>query len=81
MLGLMMESPLTIPAMARRAEALHARKSIVTRRSDRSLHRTTYGDVLARSRRLIGALRSLGVRRGDRVATFCWNHHQHIEAY
>jgi fatty-acyl-CoA synthase len=81
MLGLMMESPLTIPAMARRAEALHARKEIVTRRPDRSIHRTTYGDVLARSRRLIGALRSLGVRRGDRVATFCWNHHQHLEAY
>ncbi len=79
--GLMMDYQLTIPAMARRAAALHPHKAIVSRNADRSIHRTTYGETLARSRRLIGALRKLGVRRGDRVATFCWNHHQHLEAY
>jgi fatty-acyl-CoA synthase len=79
--GLMMDYALTIPAIARRAEQLHPGKTIVARRADGSLHRTTYGETLARSRRLIGALRSLGVERGDRVATFAWNHHQHLEAY
>ncbi|HEY9229216.1 MAG TPA: AMP-binding protein, partial [Gemmatimonadaceae bacterium] len=79
--GLMMDYQLTIPAMARRAEQLHARRPIASRNADGSVHHTTYGEVLARSRRLIGALESLGVRRGDRVATFCWNHHQHLEAY
>ena len=79
--GLMMHYPLTIPAMARRAESLHSRKPIVGRRADGSIERTTYAEVLRRSRRLIGALRELGVRRGDRVATFCWNHQQHLEAY
>jgi fatty-acyl-CoA synthase len=77
----MMDYALTIPAIARRAERLHPGKTIVARRADGSLHRATYGEVLARSRKLIGALRSLGVSRGDRVATFCWNHHQHLEAY
>ncbi len=24
---------------------------------------------------------SLGIRQGDRVATLCWNHYQHLEAY
>ncbi len=26
-------------------------------------------------------MRSLGVRQGDRVATFCWNHERHLHAY
>src|SRR5678816_1173297 len=79
--GLMMDYQLTIPAMARRAERLHPGKTIVSRQPDGSVHRTTYAEVLGRSKRLIGALQRLGVRRGDRVATFCWNHHQHLEAY
>jgi fatty-acyl-CoA synthase len=78
---MMMDYQLTIPALARRAEQMHPSKPIVSRRPDRSLHRTTYGECLARARRLSGALRGLGVRPGDRVATLCWNHHQHLEAY
>ena len=81
MKGLMMDYQLTIPAMARRAERLHPGKTIVSRQPDGSVHRTTYAEVLRRSKRLIGALQRLGVRSGDRVATFCWNHHQHLEAY
>jgi fatty-acyl-CoA synthase len=41
----------------------------------------TWADVLARGRRLAGALAQLGVGRGDRVATLCWNHLRHLEAY
>jgi acyl-CoA synthetase (AMP-forming)/AMP-acid ligase II len=26
-------------------------------------------------------MRSLGVRQGDRVGTFCWNHGRHLHAY
>src|ERR1700687_6098159 len=79
--GLMMDYQLTIPAMVRRAERMHPHKAIVSRRPDRSLHRTTYREVLGRARRLIGALQALGVAPGDRVATFSWNHHQHLEMY
>ncbi|HEY4216517.1 MAG TPA: long-chain fatty acid--CoA ligase [Gemmatimonadaceae bacterium] len=81
MRGLMMDFPLTIPAMVRRAEQMHPSKAIVSRRPDRSLHRTTYAECLTRARRLASALQSLGVRPSDRVATLCWNHHQHFEAY
>ncbi|HWJ21788.1 MAG TPA: long-chain fatty acid--CoA ligase [Gemmatimonadaceae bacterium] len=79
--GLMMDYELTIPTLVRRAEQLHAGKEIVSRRPDRSLHRTTYGEVIRRARSLAGALRALGVAPGDRVATFCWNHARHLEAY
>jgi fatty-acyl-CoA synthase len=34
-----------------------------------------------RSRALAVGLAGLGLERGDRVATLCWNHYQHHEAY
>ncbi len=53
----------------------------MTRRPDRTLDRRTYGEVIARSRRLAVALKELGVGVGDRVATLAWSGHQHLEAY
>ena len=79
--GLMMEYALTIPTIVRRAEQYHARKGIVSRLPDGSLHRTAYGAVIERARKLGTALCELGVQPGDRVATFCWNHSRHLEAY
>ena len=81
MRGRMMDFPLTIPALMRRAESTWGAKTIVTRDVDRSLRRATYAQIVDRSRRLARALRSAGIGRGDRVATFCWNHQPHLEAY
>ena len=79
--GLMMDYPLTITAMLRRTEAMFGFKEIVSRRADRSIERSNYATALGRGRRLASALERLGVRRGDRVATLCWNHLRHLEAY
>lgn len=79
--GLMMDYPLTLDVLLRRAEALHSGKEIVTRLPDKGWHRYTYGEMAARAKRLGLALRRLGVESGDRVATLCWNHYQHMEAY
>jgi fatty-acyl-CoA synthase len=79
--GQMMDFPLTLPHILKRAETYFARGEIVTRMPDKSFHRTTYGETMRRSKQLAVALRELGLSRGDRVATLCWNHHQHHEAY
>jgi fatty-acyl-CoA synthase len=80
--GLIMDYELNVPAILRRGEQLFGDKEIVTRLPDRSWHRTTYAELAPRARRLAAALRNeLGLGDGDRVATFCWNHYQHLETY
>jgi fatty-acyl-CoA synthase len=79
--GLMMDFPLTLSAIFRRAEQLFGRQEIVWRLPDKSLCRYTYRDWTTRTRRLARTLMDLGVRAGDRVATLGWNHGPHLEAY
>jgi fatty-acyl-CoA synthase len=79
--GLMMDFPLTLAAIFRRAETLSPDREIVSRRPDKTLDRYTYGAFAERTRRLVRAFQSLGIRRGDRIATLCWSHAQHLEAY
>ena len=79
--GLMMDFPLTLTHLLRRAETFFGEGEIVTRLPDKSFHRTTHGETLRRARQLAVALRKAGLERGDRVATLCWNHYQHHEAY
>jgi len=81
MKGLMMEYQLTLPTILRRAETLFGKKEIVSRLPDKSIHRYTYQDFVIRTKKLSVALHRLGIRQGDRVATLCWNHYQHLEAY
>jgi fatty-acyl-CoA synthase len=79
--GQMMDFPLTLPHLLNRAETFFADGEIVTRLPDRSFHRTNYRETMRRAKQLAVALQKLGLDRGTRVATLCWNHHQHHEAY
>jgi fatty-acyl-CoA synthase len=79
--GLMMDFPLTVAAIFRRAEQMFRRREIVWRNADKSVSRYTFADFTARARRLATALETLGVEPGDRVATLAWNHGAHLEAY
>jgi fatty-acyl-CoA synthase len=54
---------------------------IISRRPDRSVHRTAWGQVHRRARALAECLTRAGMQRGDRVATLMWNHATHLEAY
>jgi len=77
----MMDFQLTLPPLLRRAETFFGDQEIVTRLPDKSFHRYTFRDMARRSKQLAVALSHLGLERGDRVATLCWNHYQHLEAY
>jgi fatty-acyl-CoA synthase len=79
--GRMMAFPLTITHLWQRAREFFPTQEVVSRLPDKSLHRQTYADFARRTAQLAGALRRLGVGPGDRVATLCWNHRQHLEAY
>jgi fatty-acyl-CoA synthase len=79
--GLMMDYPLTLSTIFRRAEAVYPRNEVVWRNADKSIQRYSYGEFAVRARRLARALRDIGVKPGDRVATLGWNHGAHLEAY
>jgi fatty-acyl-CoA synthase len=81
MQGLMMDYQLNVPAILRRAEELYGDREIVSRLPDKTWHRYTYAEFGSRAKRLGLALRDLGLEDGDRVATFMWNHHEHLEVY
>ena len=79
--GLTQDYQLTLPYILRRAEQLYGYREIVTRRPDKSFHRYTFADFVARSKRLALALQGLGLEPGDRVGTLGWNTYGHLEAY
>jgi fatty-acyl-CoA synthase len=78
---MMMDTPLSIGLLLDRAGTFFRHVEVVSRRPDRSLARSTYGDLDRRARQLASALHAAGIRSGDRVATLMWSHAQHLEAY
>jgi len=78
---LMMDYPLTLTHFFERSEKLWAKKTIATRIPGHPPFRYTYADFAERTKRLAGLLDSFGLGRGDRVATFAWNSHRHLEIY
>jgi acyl-CoA synthetase (AMP-forming)/AMP-acid ligase II len=78
--GLMMRTPLLVRGIAERAEQLFSAREVVSVTAT-GIERSTYGEVVERARRLASALHELGIRPGDRVATFGWNSRRHLELY
>jgi len=63
-----------------RAERLYSDTEIVSRTHD-GIERYTYEEYGNRTAQLAHALDAAGIEQGDRVGTFCWNHHRHFETY
>jgi fatty-acyl-CoA synthase len=80
--GLMQDDfPLTLHHMLRRMRTVHPDSEVVTLTAPGVTERSTFGHTAERVDRLARALTSLGVQRGDRVATFAWNNQRHFELY
>ncbi len=77
----MMDRPLLISSIARHAELQHPDGEIVSTMVDAGRHRCTYRHAFSRARRLANALKRLGARHGDRIATLAWNDFRHFEIY
>ncbi len=80
MLSTMSDYPLTIGSIFEHGVRVHATSEVASWTSS-GLKRASFAAVGARVRQLAQALQRLGIQRGDRVATLCWNTHEHIEAY
>src|SRR5581483_1024184 len=77
----MMTMPLSIPSILRHAATHHGDTEIVSRTSDRVIHRYDYAAAWRRAQQLAHALVALGLTDGDRVGTLAWNDHRHFEIY
>lgn len=75
-----MDYPLTLTHVLERAAKLYPGKEIASRTAQ-GMHRYTYRDFHLRVHRLAAGLERLGVQRGDRIGTLCWNSYRHLELY
>ena len=81
MLGLMQSQQLLISSLIDFADRHHGEGEIVSRRVEGDIHRYTWKDVAARSRRVANALDGMKIGFSDRVATLAWNGYRHLELY
>ncbi len=79
--GTMMDVDLTIGMIFEHILRNNAEREVVSRNDDGSIFRYTYADFGKRVAQLAHALVELGVKPGDRVASFAWNNHRHLELY
>jgi fatty-acyl-CoA synthase len=79
--GLMQhDHPLTLQLVLERMRGMNGDGEVVTLTGE-GRTRATYAQVGERVDRLCRGLTELGVKDGDRVATFAWNSQHHLEAY
>lgn len=76
----MMNTPLLLTSFMQYAARYFPTKEIVSVYATGTF-RYTYADWYKRTCQLAGALHSLGIKKGDRVASFSLNNHRHMELY
>lgn len=76
----MMDVPIGTQTIFRHGLRAHGGREIFSF-DGKQFESSTYSEIAERAARLAQALAALGIRNNDRVATYCWNHQPHMEAY
>lgn len=76
----MQDFPLTVTGILRHGTHWYSGRKVITRTPD-GYREICFGELGTRVAQLANGLAGLGVRAGDRVATFMWNNQEHLEAY
>ena len=77
----MQDWPLRVMRLVDHAEREHGDSEIVTAWADGSISRTNWRTVASDARRMAQALESIGMKKGDRIATLAMNHSRHLVAW
>ena len=75
------EQPVRLASLLDRGAWLQPRNLIVEAREDGGYTSITFEDSLLEAKKIAVALTDAGVKRGDRVATCCWNTNRHLQLY
>ena len=81
LLGAMQPYSLTLERFIEHAAKWHGAKEVVTAGTGGARSRIGYSALRDRSRRLSGALLSLGLTQGDNLAVMAWNTQAHLECW
>ena len=81
MQGLMMGEQLTITSLMNHGRTINGDSKIVSLVHDNPRHEYTQRECFDRAAQLAHALRELGLKEGQVVATMAWNDYRHMEAY
>ncbi|MBB4080523.1 fatty-acyl-CoA synthase [Lewinella aquimaris] len=82
MQGLIQHFPLTTNAILEYGNRVFHHKRIITYLPGGKRHEYTFGEMYLRTKQLANALTdTLGIKPGDTVGTFAWNHGPHVELY
>ncbi len=76
----MQQRPLLISQIFEYGRKVNANSEVITFEGE-GTRKATFEEIGFRVEKLANALEALGVKKGDRVATFSMNHQEHVEAY
>jgi acyl-CoA synthetase (AMP-forming)/AMP-acid ligase II len=76
----MQNTPLLMSRILGRGAALDPSIEVVTQQA-KGTHRQTLKQTWERSNQLAHALKDMGIKVGDRIASFMWNNYRHLELY
>jgi len=77
----MQHVPLTVAAILLHASTVHGDRTATTAMGAGGYRTVTYRELALQTARLANALRRIGIRGEQRIATFMWNNQEHLAAY